>query len=251
MEADGARVNREGGRRTVLVALSHPDDEVGCAGTIAAHRAAGDRVVLLWVTRGEMTEIYGSLEVEEVAERRTEQGRQAAAILDAEPRFLDLPDTRVQATPDAARAVAAVIADVRPDAVVTWGDAWVRGMRHPDHQATGRIVRDAVTLARLGRVVAPAAPHREPAPVFTLRGEHSTLPAAAVDVAPHLDTVLELAAFYRERVGWPEEDFLMDRLRRAGRGHGLEVAELFDAWETPPGAGRLLIEATGPGSPDG
>lgn len=225
--------------RTVLVALAHPDDEVGCAGTIAAHVAAGDRVVLLWVTRGEMTEVYGHLDPEEVAARRMEQGREAAGILGAEPRFLSFPDTRIQATPDAAREVAAVIADVRPDAVVTWGDAWSRGMRHPDHQATGRIVRDAVTLARLGRVV--DRPHRDPAPVFTLRGEHSTLPVAAVDVAPHLDTVLALAAFYRDRVGWPEEAWLLQRLRRAGADHGLEAAELFEAWETPPGPRARLV----------
>lgn len=227
--------------KTLLVALTHPDDEVGCAGTVAAHRAAGDRVVLLWLTRGEMTEVYGDLGVGEVAERRIEQGERAARILDAEPRFLAFPDTRVQATPESAREVAAVIADVRPDAVVTWGDAWVRGMRHPDHQATGAIVRDAVTLARLGRVVEPLTPHRDPAPVFTLRGEHSTLPLATVDVTAHMHTVLELATFHRKLVGWPEEDWLLDRLRRAGSPHGFEAAERFDAWETPAGTGKRLI----------
>lgn len=227
--------------KTVLVGLTHPDDEVGCAGTVAAHRAAGDRVVLLWLTRGEMTEIYGDLEVEAVAERRVEQGRRAAEILDAEPRFMAFPDTRVHASPDAAREVARVIAEVRPDVVVTWGDAWIRGMRHPDHQATGAIVRDAITLARLGRVVEPLEPHREPAPLFTLRGAHSRLPERTVDVSPHLDRVLELAAFHRDRVGWPEEDWLLDRLRRAGAPHGFDVAERFDAWETPPGPGRTLV----------
>lgn len=227
--------------KTVLVALTHPDDEVGCSGTVAAHRAAGDRVVLLWLTRGEMTEIYGSMSTREVIETRLAQGRGAAEILGAEHRFLAFPDTRVHATPDAAREVARAIAAVRPDAVITWGDAWVRGMRHPDHQATGKIVRDAITLARLGRVTAPEEPHREPAPVFTIRGEHSTLPESVVDVSDHMDTVLELAAFHRERVGWPEEDWLVDRLRRAGEPHGFAAAERFDAWETPPGAGTLLI----------
>lgn len=223
---------------TVLVALSHPDDEVGCAGTLAAHAAAGDRVVLLWLTRGEMTEAYPDLDTEEAAERRTATGREAAAIVGAEPRFLTFPDTRIHATPDAARTVAAVIADVAPDAVLTWGDAWIRGMRHPDHQATGEIVRDAVTLARIGRVVAPAPPHREPAPVFTLRGEHSTLPTRAVDVTDHVDTIFQLGAFYRERVGWPPDGFLEERLRRAGDEYGVEAAELFDAWESPPGLAR-------------
>ena len=226
---------------TVLVALSHPDDEVGCAGTIAAHAAAGDRVVLLWATRGEMTGAYPELEPDAIAERRMAAGRKAAGILGTEPRFLELPDTRVHATPEAARTMARVIADVRPDAVLTWGDAWARGMRHPDHQATGRIVRDAITLARIGRVVAPSTPHREPAPVFTLRGRHSTLPTRAVDVSDHGDTVLELAAFYRSEVGWPEEGFIEDRLRRAGAEYDVEAAELFDAWETPPGLGAGLL----------
>jgi LmbE family N-acetylglucosaminyl deacetylase len=227
--------------RTVLVALTHPDDEVGCAGTIVAHRAAGDRVVLLWLTRGEMTAAFGDLTTDEVAAKRVEQGRRAAEILGAEPRFLTFPDTRVQATPSAARRVARVLVEVRPDAVVTWGEARVRGMRHPDHQATGRIVRDAITHARIGRITRPRAPYRDPAPVFTLRDPYSPLPEAVVDVGPHLDTVLALAAFHRERVGWPDEDWLRDRLRRAGEPHGIEAAESFDAWETPPGVGTTLI----------
>lgn len=227
--------------KTLLVALSHPDDEVGCAGTIAAHSAAGDRVVLLWLTRGEMTEAYDDPDPESVAERRMAQGRQAASILGAEARFLSMPDTRVVHSPDTSRAVARIIADVAPDAVLTWGDAWVRGMRHPDHQATGHIVRDAVTLARFGRVVAPSAPHRGPAPIFTIRGRHSTLPAIAVDVSDHRAVVRSVGAHYRREVGWPEEAWLEDRLRVAGRAHGVEAAEVFDAWETPPGLSRRLL----------
>ena len=226
---------------TILVALSHPDDEVGCAGTIATHAEAGDRVVLLWLTRGEMTGAYPDLEPAEVAERRMDTGRRAAEMLGAEPRFLEFPDTRVHASPDAARTVAREIAGIAPDAVVTWGDAWARGMRHPDHQATGKIVRDAVTLARIGRVVVPQAPHRQEVPVFTLRARHSTLPTRAVDVTDHVDTVLALGAHYRREVGWPEEGFLEDRLRRAGEKYGVEAAELFDAWETPSGLGEGLL----------
>jgi len=214
---------------------------MGCAGTIAAHHARGDHVTLLWLTRGEMTHAFAQLAPDEVRARRTEHGQGAAALLGAEPRFMDFLDTRVEATPDAARAVARVIADVRPDAVLTWGAAWSRGMRHPDHQATGQIVRDAVTLARLDRIVQPAAPHRSPVPVFTLRGRHSTLPARAVDVHEHLDAALALQRYYHERVGWPEEDWLKDRLRRAGEPYGLAAAEVFDAWETEPGIGTTLF----------
>jgi N-acetylglucosamine malate deacetylase 1 len=227
--------------KTLLVALSHPDDEIGCAGTIAAHAAAGCRVVMLFLTRGEMTESLGPLETAEIATRRMQHGRTAGEMLGAEVRFLAFPDTRVEVTADAGYMVAAEIAAIRPDAVISWGDAWVRGQRHPDHWATGQIVRNAVTLARIARVVAPQQPHREPAPVFALRDVHSSLPEAAVDVSDQLDRVHALGDFYRERVGWPRREWLQQRLDTAGARHGVRGAELFDAWESPAGLYRLLV----------
>ena len=47
-------------RQTLLVALAHPDDEVGMVAAMQAQRARGDRVVLVWLTRGEMTEALGA-----------------------------------------------------------------------------------------------------------------------------------------------------------------------------------------------
>jgi N-acetylglucosamine malate deacetylase 1 len=218
--------------RTLLVGLAHPDDEVGAAGTIAAQRAAGDHVVIVWLTRGEKTEAFGPVPEAEVAARRTQQGEEAARILDAEVRFLDLPDTRLSATPEAASEVAAVIAEVRPDALLTWGGAWTRGMRHPDHQAAGKIFRDAVTLARIAKHVTPRDPHRAAVPVFTFRDVHSQLPAAAVDVEPYLETIDTLGRFYQERIGFGDPEWLRQRLRDVGDRWGVGYAEEWDAWET-------------------
>jgi N-acetylglucosamine malate deacetylase 1 len=227
--------------RTLLVAMSHPDDEVRCAGTMAAHVALGHRVVMLFLTRGEMTESLGPLDAAEVARQRTQHGRAAAEIVGAEVRFLDMPDTRIEVTADAGYAVAAEIADIAPDAVITWGDAWVRGPRHPDHHATGQIVRNAITLARIARVVRPRPPHRRPAPVFTLRDVHSALPEAAIDVSAQLDRLHALADLYRERVGWPQRDWLDAGLAAAGSRYGVAAAELFDAWESPGGLRAALV----------
>lgn len=221
--------------KTILAVFSHPDDEVGCAGTLARHAERGDRVVLAWLTRGGMTEVYGDLPIEEVERRRTEHGVASAGILGCEPRFFDFPDTGVEVTREAVVEVARLIAEVRPDAILTWGEGWVRGIRHPDHQATGVIVRNAVTLARLTRVVAPLPAYRGDAPVFTLRDRHSTLPAHAVDVTPVIDKIEEVARLYREEVGWPAAEWLRESLAAAGRAWGVELAEVFDAWETPAG----------------
>jgi N-acetylglucosamine malate deacetylase 1 len=230
-------------RRTLLVGLAHPDDELGVAGTILAQRARGDRVVLLWLSRGEMTEAMGPLPTREVARRREEQGRRAGEILGVETRFLEHQDTRIEATRAAAEEVARLIAEIRPDGLLTWGHAWVRGMRHPDHAACGQIFRDAVTLARLAKVVEPVAPHRAPVPVFTIRDVHSSLPAVAVDVSPHVEGVLELASHYLEGVGFGDHEFFVRRMRLAGEQHGLDYAEVLDAWESPGGVVSALLPA--------
>jgi LmbE family N-acetylglucosaminyl deacetylase len=225
------------------VVTSHPDDEVACAGAVAAQVARGDRVVLVWLTRGEMTAAFGRLPLEEVARRRQEQGAEAARLLGAEHRFLSFPDCGIRGSVEEAREVARLIAELRPDGLLTWGDAWVRGQRHPDHQATGRVARDAITLARIAKLVEPLEPHRGACPVFTLRDVHSSLPAVAVDVGPHLDRIRALAAFYRERIGFGDPAWLDGRLRQAGREFGIERAEVFDAWETRPGVVAALLPA--------
>lgn len=229
--------------KTLLVVLAHPDDEIGCAGAIAAHTKRGHRVVLAFLTHGEMTEALGPLSSDEIAAQRERHAHEAGAILGCEIRFLDYHDTRVDATPAANHDVARLVAEVQPSAVLTWGDAWIRGMRHPDHQATGQIVRNAVTIARIKRVAAPFSPHREAAPVFGLRDRNSTLPTVAIDVSAHLNVVLQLGEFYRERIGWPPLEWHRNRLAAVGAAYGVEAAEEFDAWESAPGIFATLFDS--------
>jgi N-acetylglucosamine malate deacetylase 1 len=225
----------------LLLALAHPDDEIGAVGTIAAHRALGVRVVMLFLTRGEMTESLGPLSAEEVGAARVEHAQEIARVLDCEVRFLDFRDTHIEYSSEAAHRVARVIAEIKPDAVITWGDAWLRGRRHPDHQATGQIVRAAVTIARMKRAVEPVEPHRAVAAIYTLRDRHSTLPTAVIDVTKYQDKIFEVARFYRERVGWPPEEWLRDLLRRVGQTWGVAAAEEFDAYESVPGLRTTLL----------
>jgi len=229
--------------RTLLAVLAHPDDELLVAGTLLAQRARGDRVVILYLTQGEATDAFGPMEPTEVARRRRALAAEAADILDVEHRFLDFPDGGVTADPATARAIARVLADLRPDGLITWGRAWLKGMRHPDHRATGQAAVDALTLARIRSQVAPAEPHRAPCPPFGIRGAHSRLPAVAVDVEPWLDGILELARFYHDRIGFGDESWLRHRLRSAAEPLGLAWAEVHDAWETRPGVVEALLPA--------
>ena len=71
-------VNPEKG--CLLLALAHPDDEIGAVGTIAAHRALGVRVVMLFLSRGEMTESLGPLSAEEVGAARVQHAQEIARM---------------------------------------------------------------------------------------------------------------------------------------------------------------------------
>jgi LmbE family N-acetylglucosaminyl deacetylase len=231
------------GSGTLLVVLAHPDDEVPAAGTMLAQRARGDHVVVLWLTRGEMTEAFGAVSSEEVARRRMALGAEAARLMDVEHRFLSFPDTRLQATPDAALEVAKVICDVRPDGLLTWGHSWIRGTRHPDHEATGKIARDAVTIARIAKAMAPVSPYRGWCPVFTYRDVHSTLPPVVIDVSAHVETVRRVGEVYHKGLQFGDPAWIDQRLRLAGSAFGLEHAEVFDAWESEPGIVPTLLPA--------
>ena len=69
------------------------------------------------------------------------------------------------------------------------------------------------------------------------------LPAVAIDVSEFAEQALALGAFYRERVGWPPEQWHRDRLRRVGERYGVAAAEEFDAWESEGGVYASLFES--------
>jgi len=119
----------------------------------------------------------------------------------------------------------------------------VRGLRHPDHQACGKIVRDAITLARIKRAVEPHEPHRAFVPVFTYRGLHSRMPTVGVDVEPYYDTMCELGAFYMREIQFGDPAWITARLERGGAEFGVKYAEVFEAWESEPGLVKALLPA--------
>jgi LmbE family N-acetylglucosaminyl deacetylase len=128
-----------------LVVAAHPDDEIlGCGGTVARHVDAGDTVHNLIVAEGATSRTADRRATEHqaaVAALRTAASR-AAGILGAQsPRFLGLPDNRLDRLDrlDVIKAVEAVVAEVRPTVVYTHH----AGDLNVDH----RIVHEAVLTA--------------------------------------------------------------------------------------------------------
>src|SRR6478735_4103076 len=108
----------------ILIFGAHADDaEIGMAGTIAKHTAAGLKVGVCDLTRAEMSS-NGTVE------RRTEEAEQASRVLGLSCRTnLGLPDRGLYVTPENVQAVTAEIRRHAPRIVFApyWED------RHPDH----------------------------------------------------------------------------------------------------------------------
>lgn len=129
-------------RLDLLVFGPHPDDiEIGLGGSIAKHTAAGHRVGLCDLTRGEL----GS---NGTVDERAAEGQAAAEVLGAAFRDnLAWPDGGIgPASNDAhVRAAASYIRAKRPRAVAIphWQD------RHPDHLAASQTLSRAIFNAGL------------------------------------------------------------------------------------------------------
>jgi LmbE family N-acetylglucosaminyl deacetylase len=122
---------------TILGVWAHPDDETYLsAGLMARAVQAGDRVVCVTATRGEA----GSTDEvrwppSELAAVRTEELALALAELGVtEHIWLDYPDGGCEDidADEAAARIAAIIEEVRPDTILTFGPDGMTG--HHDHR---------------------------------------------------------------------------------------------------------------------
>jgi LmbE family N-acetylglucosaminyl deacetylase len=131
---------------TILGVWAHPDDETFLsAGIMAMAAAAGARVVCVTATRGEAGAPEPGLSPEEVGRLREAELRASLDVLGVgEHRWLEYLDGRcADADPAVAAAkVRAIVEDVRPDTVLTFGPEGFTD--HPDHKAVSGWVTEAV-----------------------------------------------------------------------------------------------------------
>ena len=141
------------GRPPVLFIFAHPDDEIIAAPLIAGLARRGRAVVLALATAGERgAPADGSIAAGPALAtvRRSEAACSAQALGIAPPRFLGFEDGSFgEATrPPGSRlkalgaSVRALIADIRPRAIVTWGPDG--GYGHPDHRLVSAVTTEVV-----------------------------------------------------------------------------------------------------------
>jgi CheY-like chemotaxis protein len=135
---EAGRTARAAGRETVLAVGAHPDDvEIAAAGTLIAHRAAGDRVAVLTMSRGSR----GGDQI-----MRARESEEAAGVIGARLFLDDLDDTRIPEGDPTISGIDRVIAEFQPTVVYTHSVHDV----HQDHRNVHRAAM--VACRRVGRV---------------------------------------------------------------------------------------------------
>jgi len=174
-----------------LVAFSpHPDDaELFCGGTMLLAARAGLRTAIVDLSEGELS-TNG-----DPARRAAERTAASELLGLAERVSLGLPDGAIGSSPDHRDAVVGALRALRPTVVLApyWQD------RHPDHAASGRLLREACFFAGVAKA-AGGIPHR-PERVYWYMLHHPFAPSVVVDVGPVWERRERLLAVYESQVG--------------------------------------------------
>ncbi len=187
----------------ILAIGAHPDDvEICCAGTLLKAHDAGQRTAVVDLTRGEMAS-------RGTAEERDQEAAYTAELMGlAARRNLNLGDGRLMDTQETREAVAAEIRRFRPRLIL----APFPGDRHPDHNATARIVQAASFYARMKNRVLCDAENQEPleahSPTLVLiyLMHEQVSPTLVVDVSAYQERKMEIVGAYRSQFHNPMPD---------------------------------------------
>ena len=197
---------------SILVILSHPDDEsFPMGGTLAKYASEGVHVTLVCATRGEAG--IPGMEPAVAGKLREQELRCAAQVLGIqEVQFLDYQDGELdQVDPEEIiHRLEEAIRQVKPHAVITFGPDGISG--HPDHLAIHQAVSAAFKRAGQEAHLYYIAPSEA-----TLQGcgvepsaEIAGGPVAAIDVEDHLVTKVRAMQCHRSQKppfsGKPEEE---------------------------------------------
>jgi LmbE family N-acetylglucosaminyl deacetylase/CheY-like chemotaxis protein len=189
LAAEG-RANREAGRprEYVLAVGAHPDDvELGVGGILAAHREAGDTVVILTMSRGGKGGEPGD---------RQNESLRSADLLGARLFLEDLTDTEISNTGPTIAIIERVIRQVNPTIVYTHSIH----DRHQDHRA----VHEATLVA--ARTVDTVACYQSPSATVDFR------PSRFVSIDGFTEKKLELLACFDSQASirkYLEPDFVL------------------------------------------
>ncbi|HQS17950.1 PIG-L deacetylase family protein [Reyranella sp.] len=202
--ARAVNVRRQRQQKRVLAIGAHPDDvEIGCGGTLARHRAKGDVLNILTLSRGAAG---GDVNV------RMAEAYRAADLLGAKLHLANLRDTHISEGGKTIEIIETAVREVRPTHVYTHCSEDT----HQDHRA-----------AHAASLVAT----RDVPNVYCYQSPSSTVdfsPQRFVDITPFIKQKVKAIDAYHsqvERMESIQNDLIVATARYWGRFAGHVLAE--------------------------
>jgi LmbE family N-acetylglucosaminyl deacetylase len=202
---------------TMLGVWAHPDDESYLTAALMSRiLTVGGRVVLATATRGERGGDGDPAELAVVRERELRSAMSSLCVHDL--RFLGYQDGECSSADpvEATASIIALIEDVRPDIVVTFGPDGITG--HPDHVAVSKWTTAAAIATGHERLLYATMTDDFVRSRDALHSELGVWMEGEPHSVPHDDLALQIVPTARER----------ELKRRALRAHESQVSTLID-----------------------
>jgi len=201
----------------ILVFGAHPDDaEFGMGASMVKFARHGASVALCVLTRGEAG-TYGT------AEQREGEMRAAAARIGGELEILEFRDCQVFDSYEARVQLAAVIRKFRPRIIFapyhTNASNHKDGGAHPDHTATGTIVRSATRYARFAGLKGVAGEPWNADHLLYYMVPRSRTPTLLNDVSEHMEEWESIARCHESQMKL-RDGKVLEGLRRFREAYG-------------------------------
>ncbi|MBA9077429.1 bacillithiol biosynthesis deacetylase BshB1 [Rufibacter quisquiliarum] len=184
----------------ILAFASHPDDaELGCVGTLLAHKAQGKKVGIVDLTRGEL----GTRGTPETRARESEASTQILG-LDAREN-LGLADGFFRNDEAHQRKVIAALRKYRPE-IVLMNAIYDR---HPDHGRGSQLVSESCFLAGLRQIKTQDENGREqeawrPKAVYHYIQDRLIAPDLVVDITAHWEKKVQAIYAFNSQFHTPD-----------------------------------------------
>jgi bacillithiol biosynthesis deacetylase BshB1 len=174
---------------------AHADDvELACSGTIIKLGALGYKTGVIPLTKGEMG-TRGNAEI------RAKEFIEAGEIMGLRvSKMLDIPDGRVEVTWKNKLKIIKEIRSYKPR--IVFAPYWV--VRHPDHEKTSHLVREAAFLARLKKLDTGQEPFR-PYKVIYYQSGFDFVPSFIVDVSDFHEQKMKAILAYKSQFHHPDK----------------------------------------------
>ena len=221
-----------------MVVTAHPDDEIGCAGTVALWTGEGSEVAFVVCTNGNKGTEDPEMTPERLAKIREEEQRNACRELGVEDVvFLGYPDGELEDTRQLRMEIVREIRRFRPEVVFTHSPLNSLRHTHRDHRMCGTATLDAIfPYARDPLHFAELTQQGfQPHKVGTALLWSSSTPNEYVDISRTVEQKRQAmlqhrSQFVDRRSRDPNTEpawFVVEGAKRLGEQAGMEYAEAF------------------------